>query len=72
MSQRHYVLTVPVARDQTVSVWSNKPMKSEHFRKLDEYLALQKEIAAEGEGAAQAGRHPEGQDPVSGLGERSE
>lgn len=42
-----WAMTVPVSKNQWVTVLSNMPMDAENFDKLAEYLAMQREIAIE-------------------------
>jgi hypothetical protein len=42
-----WAMTVPVSKDQWVTVLSNMPMDPENFDTLAEYLAMQREISCD-------------------------
>jgi hypothetical protein len=42
-----FELRVPLARDHWIWITSNREMKVEHFRRLHQYLALQREASIE-------------------------
>lgn len=47
MRDHRYILQVPLARNHSVTIISNREMTIDAWRRLNRYLALQREILAD-------------------------